>query len=69
LAGFSKRPRNEDLFGVAYNGCSNNKTSFEKKQQVVAFIDISGAYDNVLIDILNNILRDLLSERGSSARS
>jgi hypothetical protein len=33
------------------------QTSFELKQQTVAaFIDISGAYDNVLIDILCNIL-------------
>jgi hypothetical protein len=34
------------------------QTSFERKQQTVAaFIDISGAYDNVLIDILCDILR------------
>jgi hypothetical protein len=34
--------------------------SFERKQQTVtAFIDISGAYDNVLIDILScDILRE-----------
>jgi hypothetical protein len=45
----------EGLFGVTYNGC----TSFERKQQTVAaFIDISGAYDNVLIDILCDILRE-----------
>jgi hypothetical protein len=31
----------------------------ERKQQTVAaFIDISGAYDNVLIDILCDILRE-----------
>jgi hypothetical protein len=29
-----------------------------KQQTVAAFIDISGAYDNVLIDILCNILID-----------
>jgi hypothetical protein len=35
------------------------QTSFERKQQtVVAFIDISGAYDNFLIDILCDILRE-----------
>jgi hypothetical protein len=35
------------------------QTSFEKKQQTVAaFIDISGAYDNVLSDILCDILRE-----------
>jgi hypothetical protein len=34
------------------------QTSFERKQQTVAaFIDISGAYDNVLIDILCDILQ------------
>jgi hypothetical protein len=34
-------------------------TFFERKQQTVAaFIDISSAYDNVLIDILCNILRE-----------
>jgi hypothetical protein len=34
------------------------QTSFERKQlTVAAFIDISGAYDNVLIDILSDILR------------
>jgi hypothetical protein len=33
--------------------------SFERKQQTVtAFIDTSGAYDNVLIDILCDILRE-----------
>jgi hypothetical protein len=33
------------------------QTSFERNQQTVAaFIDISGAYDNVLIDILCDIL-------------
>jgi hypothetical protein len=35
------------------------QTSFDRKQQTVtAFIDISGAYDNVLIDILCGILRE-----------
>jgi hypothetical protein len=35
------------------------QTSFEMKQQTVAaFIDISGAYDNVLLDMLCNILID-----------
>jgi hypothetical protein len=35
------------------------QTSFEMRQQTVAaFIDISGVYDNVLIDILCNILMD-----------
>jgi hypothetical protein len=35
------------------------QTSFERKQQtVVAFIDTSGAYDNVLIEILCDILRE-----------
>jgi hypothetical protein len=35
------------------------QTSFERKQQTVAaFIDMSGAYDNVLIDILCDILRE-----------
>jgi hypothetical protein len=34
-------------------------TFFERKQQTVAaFIDVSGAYDNVLIDILCDILRE-----------
>jgi hypothetical protein len=35
------------------------QTSFERKQQTVAaFIDTSGAYDNVLIEILCDILRE-----------
>jgi hypothetical protein len=35
------------------------QTSFEMKQQAVAsFIDISGAYDNITIDILCNVLID-----------
>jgi hypothetical protein len=35
------------------------QTSFKMKQQIVAaFIDLSGAYDNVLIDIICNILID-----------
>jgi hypothetical protein len=35
------------------------QTSFERKQQTVAaFINKSGAYDNVLIDILCDILRE-----------
>jgi hypothetical protein len=35
------------------------QTSFERKLQTpAAFIDISGVYDNVLIDILCDILRE-----------
>jgi hypothetical protein len=38
---------------------SDVQTFFERKQQTVAaFIDMSGAYDNVLIDILCDILRE-----------
>jgi hypothetical protein len=35
------------------------QTSFVRKQQTVAaFMDLSGAYDNILIDILCDILRE-----------
>jgi hypothetical protein len=53
--GFRKGLRTRDCLALL---TTDVQTSFERKQQTVAaFIDISGAYDNVLIDILYDILR------------
>jgi hypothetical protein len=38
---------------------SDISTSLEMKEQtVVAFLDVSGAYDNVLIDVLYSVMLD-----------
>jgi hypothetical protein len=52
---FRKSPGTRDCLALL---TSDVQTSFERKQQTVAFIDMSGAYDNVLIYILCDILRE-----------
>jgi hypothetical protein len=48
--GFRKVKGTKDCLAIRYTTDINN--SFEMKEQtVVAFLDISGAYDNVIIDI------------------
>jgi Reverse transcriptase (RNA-dependent DNA polymerase) len=50
--GFRKGKGTRDCLAILTTSIN---TSFEKKEQTVAaFLDISGAYDNVLIDLLCN---------------
>jgi hypothetical protein len=52
---------------VRYQGTTDISTSLEMKEQAVAaFLDVSGAYDNVLIDVLCGVMLDKELPVGSS---